>query len=67
NSDGYTFFREISRKSLKKLKDGGKLFFEVAEGQSKGVTEIMKENNFKNITVIKDYQNIDRIIFGEMK
>jgi len=63
--DGYTFFREISRKSLNKLKEGGRLFFEIGEGQSEGVTEIMKENNFKNITVIKDYQNIDRIIFGE--
>jgi release factor glutamine methyltransferase len=65
DSDGYTFFREITRKSFKKIKAGGKLFFEVAEGQSEGVTEIMKKNNFKNISVIKDYQNIDRIIFGE--
>ena len=66
-SDGYTFFRIISGKSFSKLKHGGKLFFEVAEGQSEVVTEIMKANNFKNITVIKDYQNIDRIIFGEME
>lgn len=66
-SDGYTFFREISRKSFNKLKAGGKLFFEVADGQSEGVIEIMKENNFKNITVIKDYQNIDRVIFGEVE
>jgi len=67
DSDGYTFFREISRKSFNKLKEGGKLFFEIAHGQSKEVKEIMKNNNFKNITVIKDYQNIDRIIFGEVK
>jgi release factor glutamine methyltransferase len=66
-SDGYTFFREISVKSFSKLKQGGKLFFEVAEGQSEGVKEIMGKNNFKNITVIKDYQNIDRVIFGEVK
>ena len=67
DSDGYTFFTEISRKSFNKLKEGGKLFFEIAHGQSKKVKEIMKNNNFKNITVIKDYQNIDRIIFGEVK
>ena len=65
DSDGYTFFREITRKSFNKIKSGGKLFFEVAEGQDERVIEIMKKNNFKNITVIKDYQNIDRIIFGE--
>ena len=66
DSDGYTFFRIISGKSFRKLKRGGKLFFEVAEGQSESVMEIMKENNFKNIIVTKDYQNIDRIIIGEV-
>lgn len=67
DNDGYTFFREISVKSFRKLKEGGKLFFELAQGQSDGVTEIMKKNNFINIAVIKDYQNIDRVIFGEAK
>jgi release factor glutamine methyltransferase len=67
DSDGYTFFREISRKSFNKLKAEGKLFFEVAQGQSDGVIEIMQKNSFRNITVIKDYQNIDRVIFGEVK
>jgi release factor glutamine methyltransferase len=65
--DGYTFYREISAKASVKLKENGKLFFEVAQGQSEEVVEIMKKNNFKNIGIIKDYQNIDRIIFGERK
>ena len=65
--DGYTFYREISAKASVKLKENGKLFFEVAQGQSGEVVEIMTKNNFKNIGVIKDYQNIDRIIFGERK
>jgi release factor glutamine methyltransferase len=67
DSDGYTFYREISAKASKKLKENGKLFFEVAQGQSEEVVEIMTKNNFKNIGVLKDYQNIDRIIFGERK
>lgn len=67
DKDGFTFFREISVKSFRKLKEGGKLFFEVAQGQSDGVMEIMKKNNFINITIIKDYQSIDRVIFGEVK
>ena len=65
--DGLTFYREISAKISTKLKEKGKLFFEVAQGQSEEVVEIMAKNNFKNIGVIKDYQNIDRIIFGERK
>jgi release factor glutamine methyltransferase len=67
DGDGYTFFREISSKSFTKLKEGGKLFFEVSQGQSNEVNEIMKRNHFSNITVIPDYQNIDRVIFGEIK
>ena len=67
NTDGYTFFKAIAEKVRNKLRDGGKLFFEIAEGQSEKVVEIMTKNNFNNIRVIKDYQNIDRIIFGEKK
>lgn len=67
NKDGFTFYREISSKVSVKLKENGKLFFEVAQGQSEEVIEIMTNNNFRNIGVIKDYQNIDRVIFGEKK
>jgi len=66
-SDGYIFYREISAKASAKLKENGKLFFEVAQGQSEEVVKIMTKNNFKNIEIIKDYQNIDRVIFGERK
>ena len=65
--DGYTFYREISAVASAKLKENGKLFFEVAQGQSEEVAEIMTRNYFNNIRVIKDYENIDRIIFGERK
>lgn len=65
--DGLSFYREISAKISAKLKEKVKLFFEVAQGQSEEVVEIMAKNNFKNIVVIKDYQNIGRIIFGERK
>lgn len=65
DSDGYTFFRIITEKARAKLKEDGKLFFEVAQGQSEDVQQIMAKNNFQNIGVIKDYQNIDRVIFGE--
>ena len=66
-SDGYSFYRTISEKAYAKLKEDGKLFFEVAQGQSVEVKDIMAKNNFKNIRVIKDYQSIDRVIFGERK
>ncbi len=65
--DGYTFFREISAKVSGKLNERGKLFFEVAQGQSEDVKSIMLKHNFESIYFIKDYQNIDRIVYGVVK
>jgi len=66
-SDGYTFFKVIALKAMNKLIEGGKLFFEIAEGQSNTVKNIMQENSFSNIKIVKDYQNIDRVIYGVKK
>lgn len=65
--DGYTFYKKISSKASTKLIAKGKLFFEIAQGQSEKVINIMEQNNFINIVVVKDYQNIDRIVYGELK
>lgn len=67
DGDGYAFFRTISEKCIPKLKENGMLFFEIAQGQSQAVRNILATNNFSNITTIKDYQNIDRIILGVKK
>ena len=66
-NDGFSFFRIISSKSRSILKEKGKLFFEVGKDQFQKVEEILNENNFKNITVKKDYQNIERVIYGEFE
>lgn len=64
-SDGLTFYRIIAQKAFPKIKRGGKLFFEIAQGQHDDVKDLMIKNNFSNIEVVKDYQNIERIISGE--
>lgn len=64
-SDGLSFYRVIVQKASPKIKRGGKLFFEIAQGQHDEVRDLMIKNNFSNIEVVKDYQNIERIISGE--
>jgi len=66
NSDGLNFYRIICRESNSLLKKGGKLFFELGQGQSKEVSDLMMKENFSNIIIKKDYQNIDRVICGEL-
>lgn len=64
NADGYTFYKALSSKVKTNLISGGKIFFELSEGQSQEVSEILKQNSFTNIKIIKDYQQIDRVIYG---
>ena len=65
--DGYTFYKAIANKASTRLISKGKLFFEIARGQGDEVIKIMEQNHFINIQVIKDYQKIDRIVYGEFK
>ena len=63
-SDGYKYFVKIITLASEILKSGGKLFFEMGEGQSKKINELLVKNNYKKIYVFKDYQKIDRVISG---
>jgi len=62
--DGFKFYRKIISLSEQVLKPNGKLFLEIAQGQSKTINDIMKENNFKDISIVQDYRKIDRVISG---
>jgi len=66
DGDGLTFFKAITQKSLTLLEHNGMVFFEMAKGQHESVEKILLENNFKNIQITKDYQGIERIIYGEL-
>lgn len=66
-NSGIHFYDIISAKSIYLVKNGGRLFFEVGKGQSLKVKDIMEKNNFQNITITKDYLNIERVISGENK
>ncbi len=64
-ADGLKYYRKISEIGSDLLKHGGKIYFEIAMGQSEDVKNILKKNNFKNILSKKDYSGVERIILGE--
>ena len=66
NSDGFSFFKTITKKANELLKNNGKIYFEVSQGQSSQVENILKLDNFTNIFILKDYLNIERVVFGEL-
>lgn len=63
-SDGLNYFRIISKKSKSILNKNGKLYFEVGQGQAEDVKKILSENNFSDISFVKDYLKIDRVVSG---
>lgn len=64
--DGLTFYKRITELSANLLNEKGKLFFELGNDQSIVVEKILVDYGFKEIKVVKDLQNIDRIIYGAL-
>ncbi len=65
NSDGLSFFKVICEKSKDWLTTDGMLFMEIGLGTSEKVCDIMKSFGFSKIKILKDYQQIERVVFCE--
>lgn len=63
-SDGYEFYRIITKKSDSLLNNSGFILCEMAQGQSEFIQKLFLDADLGDIKIIKDYQNIDRIIIG---
>ncbi len=64
--DGLNFYRSISAQAEELAGKNALLYFEIGKDQYKEVEQIMLNNSIKNITIKKDYQNIERIIYGDI-
>lgn len=66
-NDGYYFYDKISKEASEHLKNGGFLAFEVGYNQAENVAELMKKNSFAILSIVKDYNNIDRVVIGQLR
>ena len=64
--DGLEFYRLITSQSKKHLNKDGYLFYEVGKGQAQDVANIMKDEGFTSINIIKDYNKIERVVYGRI-
>ena len=64
--DGLKFYRIISKEAVKKLNKNGRIFYEIGYNQRRAVASILFENGFTDITVIKDYSGLDRIVMAKL-
>ncbi len=65
-SDGLDFLRKLIQRAPEILIDGGLIFFEIGFDQRNQVENLLLNNQFKNISFIKDLQNIYRIVKAQL-
>ncbi len=62
--DGLHFYRRIIREAEGYLNPGGWLLFEIGYDQREAVTELMKQQGYRQIQVKKDLAGLDRVVIG---
>ena len=65
--DGLDFYSKITSQVSNYLKTNGYLLFEIGFDQGADVSEILRNNGFEDIKVIKDYAGLDRVVMGILK
>ena len=67
DEDPLKFYRSIIEFSIKKLNNKGKLYFEINEVFGREIQNLLHENGFVDISIIKDIHGKDRMIKAEKR
>ena len=62
DTDALIFYRAIAELSREKLNPDGVLFFEINENKGNQTMDLLKQQNFINIEIKKDYREKDRMV-----
>lgn len=62
--DPLVFYKMIASKGYASLKHGGKVFVEINEKFGHEVSALFQDAGFKNVTLVKDLQEKDRIVLA---
>ena len=65
--DGLFFYRRIVAESRDYLAKESMLFFEIGHDQGQAVSDMMKEAGFWDVTVVKDFAGLDRVVYGSYR
>lgn len=61
-ADGLKFYRILAIESRKFLNSMGRIYLEIGCNQAMAVSELLNQNGFTKIEVIKDYAGLDRVV-----
>lgn len=62
--DGLDFYRKITPESRKYLKDNGLLIYEIGYNQGEEVRNILIDEGFREVSILKDLQGHTRVVLG---
>ena len=65
--DPLIFYQAIAKKGFNALKPGGKIYLEINEAFGDEVVRVLESEGFKQVLVVKDFQEKDRIVKGIKK
>ncbi len=64
--DGLNFYKQIAKNAKNYLTANGKLFLEIGFNQGQELKQLFETSGF-NVSIHKDYSNLDRILIAELK
>ena len=65
DEQGIDFYKKIIQNSQKFLNNNGFLAFELGINQVRFVKDLFLSNNFQNVKIYKDLNNIERVIIAQ--
>jgi release factor glutamine methyltransferase len=67
NENPLIFYNEIVSLAKNNLKNKGQLWLEINEAYGNEIKNLLEENNFSSVKIIKDYNKKQRFVFGLKK
>lgn len=67
SADGLAFYRRIIAEAGEHLYGGGMLFFEIGADQGEAVQQLMRQQGYEEIKLVKDLAGLDRVVYGTWK
>ena len=64
--DGLFFYRKMIAESSKYLKPNGVILFEIGYDQGQDVSLMLKEAGYKDVQIVKDLAQNDRVVIGRL-
>lgn len=65
DEDPLLFYHKIIELAKRSLKENGRLYFEINEGKGDELKEILENNSFHSVEILKDFRNKNRFIIAQ--